>query len=271
MSGIDSSQFQDSYFALNGKAAEAPPLERIPLGDIEGMMYADDLWESFFKTYLPEANDEWETPERAQELENEGILTVKARYQSTFNIYVAKFKNEYLDLSPNETIVINGQTININQASYGGGNSDTRIAMWNQYLANSDIVIRHKAVYLWSIIDLLVMMQALSDTVTNQANSSKLFHGAQRRNVGEMGKKSFQKMKKQTIPYDLIMDPGPVKHNGETSYQISILKAYADKIRSTSESRGSALMNSRNSYMDHNRAIGSFISQLESLIDEFTK
>lgn len=257
MAGINAESFQLDFFNRTGIAPVAPPRNLVLLPDLNDLLDPINLWDSFFLNFFPEANNEWVTNEEAKALEDQGITPKRQFYQTTFNVYVTDFK-KFLD-DPNITPTLNDYLL---------ATIPERIDIWEDFLLTTDVVLRHKTVYLWVIIELLEFMEEIEKTLVNQSTATLLFHQAQSKNLGKMSDESFQKMKKKFPPLDLITDQAAVEHNGEASHAISILKAHASKVQSQADEHSTMARNSRSQYQTHNRSIGAFLSQLEGLLNE---
>jgi hypothetical protein len=132
------------------------------------------LWNHFFSTYFPYANNEWE--KLSKDAASGESFEARYYYQDTYNKHLATFSSY---LQKQENVAINEK--------YTSGTEQEKVKIWEDFLKNkTDIILRYKTVYLWIFLDLLEITKKISDTLLNKASSNIVNGKAQRAILARM-------------------------------------------------------------------------------------
>jgi hypothetical protein len=135
-------------------------------------------------------------------------------YKNTFDSYLQSF-GTYLNSSEgaDDKAVLKGEKDldangNIVSPSSQSPVTDTklkenRVSVWKSYLSKkTDILFRSKAMYLWVMLDLLTMMETLTNTILNSQGNQRVLNGAQKRITEQLKQQELIKIDKIQFFYN---------------------------------------------------------------------
>ncbi len=185
----------------------------------------------------------------------------------TFDLYLQGF-TKYLEDHRNTIKVdyLNAKQIAGSQVPQTTEN-EIKSRIWQTYLTKTDLLTRHKTIYLWVIVDLLDMISNITKTLINRSNASRIFHQALVQNVNMMAKQRFEEEEFLPIPLALIPNPDIIESNGKAQHTLAILRAYKENAQQRAEEGQSIVEGTHENYSKQNNTINKLISQLETILD----
>jgi hypothetical protein len=202
-------------------------------------------------------------------------------YKTIYNLFLQKLDTFLADTS-NNTLTINGVNVKaheyyakldapvVNKTDKTSVRNKKKIEVWQAFLEKkTDILLRHKTIYIWVIFALVDMIKRIGETMFNRGTASLLYHQAQKEIVNSLKNETdkFQQETKEGIPI-FVQHDEPISANAETALRVATLKAQERQISELAGSKQEELQGAQSSYNKQNKVILQLMDQLNSILSD---